>query len=370
MALSWKGLEEASEARALRGLVRRLREFMKGRAHNYADGVIIEGHIGERLGSIQLLTIDGQNQLLVSLACGRSPSLQILPIGTKRTPGLEAYTEPDHSVGRLHSIWTNDVSSVAGLLSNEDNLQTIRKFCLHRASSLRIGNGTIEFHGPLSSSGDDFENIRSTVLQLAGIARAFERERVHLPRSHAREIAIVIAAAVGVILFTALAAPSVRALFPRQKEEVQVVHYQPTAQKAWRPVSADDFDADDQAFFNSYHETPGQPIYLDFDGSGQQSGTVQIYRRSDNENAPFRVVCYDHGQQLSDDVFPTLAFALRINAKDLKNAKWIGTGPAKLPIKGEALLAVGSRKELGSGMVYIFDNGTIKKYPVVDYRFP
>ena len=370
MALSWRGLESEREAMALRGLVRRLREFMKGRAHTYADGVIIEGHIGERQGSIQLLSIDGQNQLLVSLACGRSPSLQILPIGTKRTPGLEAYTEPDHSVGRLHSIWTDDASAVGGLLSNEDNLQTIRKFCLHRASSLRIGNGTIDFHGPLPSTGDYLENIRSVALQLAGIATAFERERVHLPRSHAREIVAITVAAACVVLFTALAAPSVRALFPGQKEEVKVVHYEPSAQKAWRVASPDDFEADDLAFFTSYRETPGQPIYVDFDGSGQQTGTAQIFRRGENENAPFRVICYDHGQQLSDDTYPTLAFVLKISAKDLKNAKWTGAAPAKLPINGDALLAVGSRKDLGSGVVYIFDKGNIRKYPVVDYRFP
>jgi hypothetical protein len=109
---------------------------------------------------------------------------------------------------------------------------------------------------------------------------------------------------------------------------------------------------------------------VDFDGSGQQTGTAQIFRHGENGNAPFRVICYDHGQQLSDDMFQSLAFVIKINARDLKNAKWIGTAPAKLPIKGEALLVVGSRKELGSGVVYIFENGGIRKYPVVDYRFP
>jgi hypothetical protein len=97
---------------------------------------------------------------------------------------------------------------------------------------------------------------------------------------------------------------------------------------------------------------------------------LQFLRRSNEEDAPFRLICYDHGKQLSDDQYANVAFVLKFDAKAVKGAKWVDSAPPRIPSKGEALLVVTSRKDIKSGVVYIFGDGMVAKYRPVDFRFP
>jgi len=371
ISITWRGSEAEAGSVRITALMRRLRQLLRGSVHRDANRARVEGRLGPRTAVVELSQRGGQPELYCQLACGPSPTLLVLPAGERVSiQQLKSYYQADRLVSRLHTIFTDDAKRVRALLGDESRLRMMRVLCAQKGSRLSMGGGRAEMRTPMLSGDETFDVVERQLRALEAVAAGFERGAPKLPVPWFRKLAGWFFLGLGLLVLAGILYAR-GGFVPPDKPPVEkppeVQHFEVEIPGGWRPVTAADFDKEDLGWFSNYGRDPLGEIFVDFDGSQQETGTVLVLRRVGDSEGPFRVQLYNQGQLLVDDTYPAIAFAVKVGAADLGRAQWSGSRPPRVPSTGSAFAVGPSREEATSTVVYLFLNGKIEKYKGVDF---